>query len=91
MTAPDVASFPFLAKNEIMTERAENRVKRLEAQLKDNPYGIAYADSTEKIVQLNRSIENNLLNQIEKLQDSLYSQLGITDEVMKFIVVRTEE
>ena len=65
-----------------MQERAESRVKRLEAQLKDNPYGIAYTDSTEKIVQLNKQIESNYLSQVEYLTKTFMDQLGVTPEIL---------
>lgn len=77
-----IIQLPFIAKNELMTERAEKRVERLEAQLRDNKYGIAYADSTEKIVQLNRSIESNVLQQVEYLTKSFMDQLGVTPEIL---------
>ena len=77
-----IIQLPYLAKNEIMQERAESRVKRLEAQLKYNPYGIAYTDSTEKIVQLNRSIESNYQEQIDKLTKQFMDQLGVTPEIL---------
>lgn len=77
-----IIQLPFLAKNELMQERAENRVKRLEAQLKDNQYGIAYTDSTEKIIQLNRSIESNYLQQVEYLTKQFMDQLGVTPEIL---------
>lgn len=77
-----IIQLPYLAKNETMQERAEARVKRLEAQLRDNPYGIAYTDSTEKIVQLNRSIESNYLAQIEYLTKQFMDQVGVTPEIL---------
>ena len=77
-----IIQLPYIAKNELMQERAESRVKRLEAQLKDNPYGIAYTDSTEKIVQLNKQIESNYLSQIEYLTKTFMDQLGVTPEIL---------
>lgn len=77
-----IIQLPFLAKNEIMQDRAEARVKRLEAQLKDNQYGIAYTDSTEKIVQLNRSISTNYLEQVEYLTKQFMDQIGVTPEIL---------
>ena len=77
-----IIQLPYLARNDLMTERAEKRVKRLEAQLKDNPYGIAYTDSTEKIVQLNRQIESNYLSQVEYLTKTFMDQLGVTPEIL---------
>lgn len=63
-------------------ELAEDRRKKIEMQLTDSKYGIAYIDATEKIVQLNRPIENNLLTQVEYLTKEFYSQLGMTPGVM---------
>lgn len=77
-----IIQLPYLARNEVMQDRAEARVKRLEAQLKENPYGIAYTDSTEKIVQLNRSIENNYLAQVDYLTKQFMDQLGVTPEIL---------
>lgn len=77
-----IIQLPFLAKNEIMQERAEARVQRLEAQLRENKYGIAYTDSTEKIVQLNRSIESNYLQQVDYLTKQFMDQLGVTPEIL---------
>ena len=56
---------------------AEKRLAALEAQLKDSKHGVAYADGTEKVIQLNRPAENNLMGQIEFLTSMLYSQLGV--------------
>lgn len=69
-------------KSEARRKQAETRRTDIEKQLTGSKYGIAYIDSTEKVVQLNRSLENNLMKQIEYLQDLLYSQLGITQEVL---------
>jgi len=76
-----IIQLPGSIKSPARLEAAEKRRKQIEEQLTDNKYGIAYIDGTEKITQLNRSIENNLLDQIQYLTDSLYSQLGITPEV----------
>ncbi|MDB5716242.1 MAG: hypothetical protein JWO15_3639, partial [Sphingomonadales bacterium] len=64
-------------------QQAEQRRQDIEFQLKGSKYGIAYTDGTEKITQLNRPAENNLLGQIEFLTNMLYSQLGLTKEVME--------
>lgn len=77
-----IIQLPYLARNEMMQDRAKARVERLEAQLKDNQYGIAYTDSTEKIVQLNRSIESNYLEQVEYLTKQFMDQLGVTPEIL---------
>lgn len=73
---------PYTIKTETRRQQAENRRNMIEMQLKDSKYGIAYTDATEKVIQLNRPVENNLLTQVEYLTDLLYSQLGITKEVM---------
>lgn len=72
---------PYVLKTEKRIEQAENRRKMIEEQLKDSKYGIAYVDATEKITQLNRPAENNLMAQIEYLTSMLWSQLGLTKEV----------
>lgn len=77
-----IIQLPYTIKSESRREQAEKRRENLEAQLKDSQYGVAYADATEKITQLNRPSENNLMAQIEWLAKTLYGQLGITEEVM---------
>lgn len=77
-----IIQLPYTTRSSVRKEWAENRRGELEAQLKDSKYGIGYIGSEEKIVQLNRSINTNLLDQVKYLQDTLYSQLGITAEVM---------
>lgn len=76
-----VIQLPYQIRSEARRNEAKKRMKSIEEQLK-GPYGIAYIDGTEKIVQLNRPVENNLMKQIEYLTNLLYSQLGITQEVM---------
>ena len=78
-----IIQLPYVVKTEARRQQAKERMEDIERQLAGSKYGVAYTDGTEKVIQLNRSLENNLLNQVEKLQDSLYSQLGITDEIMK--------
>lgn len=78
-----ILQFPGSIKTEARRKLAEDRRQNIEDQLSGSKYGIAYIDSTEKVTQLNRSIENNLLNQIKFLTDMLYSQLGITEEILK--------
>lgn len=78
-----IIQLPYVIKSEARREQAEKRRKDIETQLADSKYGIAYADGTEKIVQLNRSLDNNLLKQIEYLTNLLYSQLGITQAVLE--------
>lgn len=77
-----IIQLPYVIKSEMRREQAEKRRKDIEFQLKDSQYGIAYTDGTEKITQLNRPAENNLLKQVEYLTEMLYGQLGITAEVM---------
>lgn len=77
-----IIQLPYTIRNQTRKQQAEERRKDIQEQLTDSKYGIAYTDSTEKIIQLNRSLENNLMKQIEYLTDLLYSQLGITLEVM---------
>lgn len=78
-----IIQLPYVIKTEARKQQAENRRKDIEMQLSGSKYGIAYTDGTEKITQLNRSIENQLLNQINELTSMLYSQLGITKEIME--------
>jgi hypothetical protein len=77
-----IIQLPYTIKSEAKREQAENRRKDIEVQLAGSKYGIAYADATEKITQLNRPAENNLMKQIEYLTSMLYSQLGITDTIL---------
>ena len=77
-----IIQLPYSTRTDVKKEQAERRRETLESQLVDSKYGIAYADATEKIVQLNRSVENNLMSQIEYLTNQLYSQLGLTQSVM---------
>lgn len=78
-----IVQLPGVIKTEARRKQAEDRRKNIEDQLAGSKYGIAYIDGTEKVTQLNRSIENNLMNQITFLTSMLYSQLGITEEVLK--------
>jgi hypothetical protein len=73
---------PYVIKSETKRQQAEQRRQDIEFQLKGSKYGIAYTDATEKVTQLNRPVENNLLTQIETLKKDLYSQLGLTEAVM---------
>lgn len=77
-----IIQLPYVIKTEARRLQAENRRKDIENQLAGSKYGIAYTDGTERITQLNRSVENNLMKQIEYLTNLLYSQLGITQSVM---------
>lgn len=77
-----IIQLPYVIKTEARRAEADKRLKEIEFQLKGSQYGIAYTDGTEKITQLNRPAENNLMGQIEYLTKMLYGQLGITEEVM---------
>lgn len=77
-----IVQVPYTIKSEARRTQAEQRRTDIEFQLKDSQYGIAYMDATEKITQLNRPAENNLMTQIEFLTEMLYGQLGLTEEVM---------
>ena len=78
-----IIQLPYIIKTEARRLQAEERRKNIEMQLANTKYGIAYTDSTEHITQLNRSVDNNLMNQIEYLTNMLYSQLGITKEILE--------
>lgn len=77
-----IIQLPYVIKSDARREQAENRRKDIEMQLSGSKYGIAYTDGTERITQLNRPVENNLMKQIEYLTSMLYSQLSITQSVM---------
>lgn len=77
-----IIQLPYAVKSETKREQADQRRKDIEFQLKGSKYGIAYIDGTEKVTQLNRPTENNLMDQIKYLMDMLYGQLGTTPEVM---------
>ena len=76
-----IIQLPYVVKGEARQQQAERRRKAIEDQLK-GPYGIAYTDGTERITQLNRPVENNLMSQIEYLTNMLYSQIGMTPSVL---------
>ena len=77
-----VIQLPYVIKSEARRKQAEQRREDIEFQLTQSKYGIAYTDGTEKIMQLNRPVENNLMEQIEYLTKLLYAQLGLTEEIM---------
>lgn len=77
-----IIQLPYIIKTEAKRQQAEKRRKDIEDQLSGSKYGIAYTDGTEHITQLNRSVNNNLMNQIEYLTSMLYSQLGITQSIL---------
>ena len=78
-----IIQLPYVIKTESRKKQAENRRKDIEMQLSGSKYGIAYTDGTERITQLNRPAENNLLKTIEFLTSMLYGQLGMTEEIFK--------
>lgn len=77
-----IIQLPYVIKTEARRTQADNRRKDIEAQLAGSKYGIAYTDGTERITQLNRPIENNLMKQVEYLTNMAYGQLGITQSVL---------
>ena len=77
-----IIQLPYVIKTDARRKQAEERRKDIEMQLAGSKYGIAYTDGTERITQLNRSVENNLMKQIEYLTNMLYSQLGITQTIL---------
>lgn len=77
-----IIQLPYVIKTPARKQQAEERRRDIEMQLAGSKYGIAYTDGTEKITQLNRPVENNLMKQIEYLTNMLYSQLGLTQEIL---------
>ena len=77
-----IVQLPYVIKSEARRQQAEQRRKDIEEQLAGSKYGIAYTDGTERVTQLNRSVENNLMAQVEYLTSMLYSQLGITQSIL---------
>ena len=77
-----IIQLPYVIRTEARRQQAETRRKDIEMQLSGSKYGIAYTDGTERITQLNRSLENNLMKQVEYLTNQLYSQLGITQTIL---------
>ena len=78
-----IIQLPYVIKSEARRKQAEERRKDVEEQLNNSMYGVAYTDATEKVVQLNRSLENNLLKTIEYFMNILYSQLGVSENILK--------
>ena len=76
-----IIQLPYIVKTDARRQQAEQRRKDIEMQLSGSKYGIAYTDGTEKVTQLNRTLENNLLKQVEYLTNQVFSQLGITEAV----------
>lgn len=77
-----IIQLPYVIKTEARRQQAEIRRKDIENQLAGSKYGIAYTDDTERITQLNRAVENNLMSQVQYLTSMLYSQLGITQSIL---------
>ncbi len=77
-----IIQLPYVIKTEARRQQAEIRRKDIETQLSGSKYGIAYTDGTERITQLNRPLENNLMSQVQYLTSMLYSQLGITQSIL---------
>lgn len=77
-----IIQLPYVVKSEQRRQQAKERLNDIEMQLANSKYGVAYTDGTEHITQLNRSVDNQLLSQIESLTKTLYAQLGITEEIM---------
>lgn len=77
-----IIQLPYVIKTDARRQQAEKRRKDIEMQLASSKYGIAYTDGTERITQLNRSVENNLMKQVEYLTSTLYGQLGLTQSIM---------
>lgn len=77
-----IIQVPYSARNEMRKNMAEDRVKNLEDQLQNSPHGIAYSDQTEKIIQLNRPLDNNLIDEVKMLTEQLYQQLAMNPGVI---------
>lgn len=77
-----IIQLPYVVKTEARKNQADKRRQELQEQLQGSTYGIAYTDGTEKITQLNRAVENNLLEQVKYLKEELYNELGLTPEIM---------
>lgn len=77
-----IIQLPYMVKSDLRKKQAEERKQRIEDQLSNSKYGIAYIDGTERITQLNRPVESNLMRQIEYLTNMAYAQLGITQSIM---------
>lgn len=77
-----IIQLPYVIKTEARKRQAEERRKDIEQQLTGSKYGVAYTDGTERVIQLNRAVENNLMSQIEYLTSMLFSQLGITQSIL---------
>lgn len=78
-----IIQLPYIVKHETRQEQADKRRKDIEMQLSTSKYGVAYIDGTERVTQLNRPVDNNLLAKIQDLRSELYAQLGLTEEIFK--------
>lgn len=76
-----IFQLPYEVRGDLRTARAKDRVKDIEGQLKDNQYGIAYTGANEKVIQLNRPIDNDLADQVKYLRDEFFNQLGMTENI----------
>ena len=77
-----IIQLPYSTRSEARKTQAENRRKEIEVQLSNSKYGVAYTDASEHVIQLNRSLENNLLPQIKDLTEQLYTQIGVAKEIL---------
>lgn len=77
-----IIQLPYLVKTDVKKRQAEERIRNIEMQLSSSKYGVAYTDGTEKVIQLNRAVENNLMKQIEYLTSMVFSQLGMTQSIL---------
>lgn len=77
-----IIQLPYAVKSEARRKQAEERRQAMEDQLKNSKYGVAYSDANEKVIQLNRAVQNNLMEQVEKLTSMLYGQLGISEAIL---------
>ena len=77
-----VIQLPYVTRNEMKKNQAEERVRNLENQLENSPHGIAYSDGTEKIIQLNRPLDNGIIDEVKYLTEQLYQQLTMTPGVL---------
>ena len=77
-----IIQLPYVVKGEMKEQQAKRRIQSIQEQLENSKYGVAYTDGTERITQLNRSVESNLLKNVEYLTNQLYSQLGISEAIM---------
>lgn len=77
-----IIQLPYAVKSEARKKQAEERRQAMDEQLKNSKYGVAYSDANEKVIQLNRAAQNNLMEQVEKLTSMLYGQLGISEAIL---------